>query len=114
MAQLGKEAQPQQTQNKKIYRRKTRPEDGIGGAGDVEVAKGGDAIVGEIKIVNRKGTERRRAESYIIDGKGVYVVGLTSARTPHSLENIEKVAKAIREGTCTTKDAARELLAQQL
>ena len=74
---------------------------------------GEGAIVGDIRIVNRQGTEKKRAESYIVDGKGVYVVGQTSARTPNFKKNIEIVASAIREGICTTKGAARELLAAQ-
>ena len=68
---------------------------------DVEV------IPKPVKIVSRRETTSRPAESYLVDGSGVYISGVTSRSCVRHAEVASELAELIRAGQILTRAGAR-------
>ena len=71
-----------------------------------------DPVIKPVRIHRRKGTEKRVAESYLVDGAGFYIIGTTDRVTPDHDSIMEKLASKLNAGEVATRAQAKAMLHQ--
>ena len=66
------------------------------------------------KIIVRKPSDKRRGEAYLLDGKGSYVIGLTSKRSDEYEKLVEEIRDKFNTSAFTKKADATQWLQEQL
>ena len=69
-----------------------------------------EPILGPSRVVKRSASATRHGEAYVVNARGLYIVGQTSRATDNYLANVERVADMINANEVTTIREARDLL----